>query len=155
VRGIRGAAAGAVIALVVGLAAGCAEPATAERQAAAPGQALVHVHEFPGSGHRLGPPTGRPALTREQAIRTSTVRGFFSAGPPPEVRLADYTSRFRDPVRALVWVAVDPEHASFESGPDLRPATDGAGRCPLYVVVDAASGRGYGAWQTCDPPYRG
>ncbi|HET9558198.1 MAG TPA: hypothetical protein VFS70_13740, partial [Actinomycetota bacterium] len=105
-HGIRATAVGAVVVLMVGLAAGCAGPATAERPVTAvppaPGQALVHVHEFPGSGHRLAPPTGRPALSWEQAIRTGAVRGFFPSGPPPEVRLA------------LVWVAVDPDHASFE-----------------------------------------
>jgi hypothetical protein len=160
VHGMRGAAAGVAAVLVVALAAGCARPATAERPVTAatpaPGRALVHVHEFPSLGHRLDPPTGRPALTWGQAIRTGTVRGFFPSGPPPEVRLADFSSRFHDPVRrALVWVAVDPDHASFESGPDFKPAARHPGRCPLYVVVDATSGRGYGAWQTCDPPYRG
>ena len=123
-----------------------------------PGQALVHVHEFPSSGYRLAPPTGRPALSWEQAIRTGTVRGYFRSGQPPEVRLADFSRRFHDPVRrALVWVAVDPEHPELRiGGPDFGPGYAGdPGRCPLYVVVDATSGRGYGAWQTCDPPYRG
>jgi hypothetical protein len=161
-QGIRVGAAVAVLA--VALVAGCAgsprPSATVTPPVAAgtsvPGQALVHVHEFPGSGHRLAPPTWRPVLSWEQAIRTGTVRGYFPSGPPPEVRLADYSSRFHDLVRrALVWVAVDPDHASFESGPDLKPAARDPGRCPLYVVVDATSGRGYGAWQTCDPPYRG
>jgi hypothetical protein len=42
-------------------------------------------------------------------------------------------------------------------GPDFNhdPHPARVRRCPAYVVVDATSGRGWGAFQTCDPPYRG
>ena len=76
---------------------------------------------------------------------------------PPELKLAGYRNSMQGPRGpVLVWVAVDPHSEVVEFGPDIRPARTGApDRCPLYVVVDAASGRGYGAWQSCDPPYRG
>jgi hypothetical protein len=159
VRGRGGGLAGAVA--LVAVLAGCAgtpgRPAGPEEGPVGAEPRLVHVHDFPGLGHRLAPPTGRPVLTRQEAEGTEAVRGFFRSGRPPEVRLADYTSTSHDPVRlALVWVAVDPDHPVVESGPDFRPAATGdPRRCPLYVVVDATSGRGYGAWQSCNPPYRG
>lgn len=161
--GIRKAAAAA--ALVV-LAVGCAGPArpatTGERPVGfgppGAGRALVHVHEFPASGWRLVPPTGRPKLSWRQAAQSRWLHGFFDPDRPPEIKLADLSNTFRGPTRpVLVWVAVDPEHPVVEvGGPDFGPAeTRDSGRCPMYVAVDAASGRGYGAWQTCDPPYRG
>ena len=132
--------------------AGCSRTAAAGGQAAS-GRALAHVHEFPSSGARLAPPTGMPKLSWRQAVLTPTVAGFFGTGPPPEVRLADYTNRFRGPARpTLVWVAVGPDRVVVDMGPE---AARDPGRCPLYVVVDASSGQGYGAWQHCDPPYRG
>jgi hypothetical protein len=77
---------------------------------------------------------------------------WIAVGPTPT-----RTSRAQGPRGpVLVWVAVDPHSEVVEFGPDIRPARAGApDRCPLYVVVDAVSGRGYGAWQSCDPPYRG
>jgi hypothetical protein len=161
-RVARLAVAGLVAAMLVG---GCSAPPGPGPAGAGPsatgtrslGQGLVHVHEFPGLGLRLAPPTGRPKLTWPQAARTSTVRRFFDHEPPPQVKLADFTSRFHDPVSAaLVWLAVDPDQPVFESGPDFKPpATGDPRRCPLYVVVDATTGKGHHAWQSCDPPYRG
>jgi hypothetical protein len=98
----------------------------ASREAAG-GHRLVHVHEFPDMGARIAPPTGRPRLSWRQALR---------------------------PV--LAWIVVYPDAEEVLFGPDFAPPTArGAGRCPAYVVVDATSGRGRGAFQTCEPPYRG
>ena len=153
-RVARLAVAGLVAAMLVG---GCSAkpglgPAGARAAATGTqplGQGLVHVHEFPGLGLRLAPPTGRPTLTWRQAARTSTVRRFFDHDPP-QIQLADFTSSFHDPV------SVDPDRPVFESGPDFKPpATGDPRRCPLYVVVDATTSKGHHAWQTCDPPYRG
>jgi hypothetical protein len=85
------------------------------------------------------------------------VRGFFDARRLPEVKLADYSDRFQGPMRpVLAWVVVDPRAEVVEHGPDFAArAAGGRDRCPLYVFVDAATGRGYGAIQTCQPPYRG
>jgi hypothetical protein len=153
----RGGLAGAV-ALVAVLAAGCGgPPGTGERQVGAEPR-LVHVHEFPDTGHRLAPTTAHPVLTRQQAERTEAVRGYFRPDPPPELKLAELSNRFRDPTGpVLAWVAVDPDHPLQRiGGPDFGPGYgDDTRRCPFYVVVDATSGQGYGAWQTCDPPYRG
>jgi hypothetical protein len=61
----------------------------------------------------------------------------------------------------LAWIVVSPDaevvsKGGPEFGPDFRSdAPRPAGRCPAYVVVDAISGRGWGAFQTCQPPYRG
>jgi hypothetical protein len=62
----------------------------------------------------------------------------------------------------LAWIVVypDAEDVSMgggpEFGPDFKPdAPRKVGRCPAYVVVDVTSGRGWGAFQTCVPPYRG
>jgi hypothetical protein len=78
---------------------------------------------------------------------------------PPQVKLADYSSccNGEGPVRpALAWVVVYPDAEVVEFGrPDFAPPPARVWRCPAYVVVDAASGRGWGAFQTCDPPYRG
>lgn len=157
-RGRGGRLAGAV-ALVAVLAGGCGGPSrpagSGERPVGAEPR-LVHVHQFASFGHRLAPTTGRPTLSRQQAERA--VRDEFRSGRPPELRLAEFSNRFRGPTRpVLVWVAVDPEHRILQfGGPDFGPGYgDDTRRCPLYVVVDATSGRGYGAWQTCDPPYRG
>jgi hypothetical protein len=56
----------------------------------------------------------------------------------------------------LAWVVVYPAAEVVEFGPDLgqRPASR-PGRCPVYVAVDAGSGRTLGALQTCEPPYQG
>jgi hypothetical protein len=57
----------------------------------------------------------------------------------------------------LAWIVVypDAEVISF-GGPDFAPpAPREVGHCPAYVVVDATSGRRWGAFQTCDPKYRG
>jgi hypothetical protein len=54
------------------------------------------------------------------------------------------------------WIVVYPDAEMVTFGPDFRPETDQpAGRCPAYVAVDATSGRAWGSFQTCDPPYRG
>jgi hypothetical protein len=39
--------------------------------------------------------------------------------------------------------------------PGLRATRHPGGGCPVYVGVDAVSGRLLGALQTCEPPYRG
>jgi hypothetical protein len=163
VRGIRRTAVVLLAAVTVGGCAGLPGGSTAGLDDTAgagrgdAGRRLVHVHEFPDMGVRLGPPTGRPRLTWQQAARSRALRDFFEAGRPPELKLADYRNTLQGPAGpVLVWVAVDPASVVVDHGPDFRPARTGPpDRCPLYLPVDAGTGRGYGAWQTCDPPYRG
>src|SRR5512132_3923230 len=145
-------------ALVTVVAAGCGQAST-QSAATAQGQAehrFVHVHEFPDIGVRIAPPTGRPKLSWQQALQAVTRRNdSWPARSPPQVKLADYTSRYNGegPVRPkLAWMSM----GGPEFGPDgAPPAPRKTQRCPAYVVVDAASGRGWGAFQTCQPPYRG
>jgi hypothetical protein len=132
-------------------------PATA---AAGAEHRFVHVHEFPGAGMRIAPPTGRPRLSWRQALRAVTRRHEdWPSRTPPQVKLADYSNccNGEGPVRpTLAWIVVYPDAQEVLFGPDFAPpAARVAGRCPAYVVVDATSGRGWGAFQTCDPPYRG
>jgi len=64
-----------------------------------------------------------------------------------------------DPV--LVWVVVVPDAEVVDfGGPDfnalgVKPPARTIARCPAYVVFDANTGRGFGAFQTCEPPFRG
>jgi hypothetical protein len=156
VNGIRATVLAGLLLAVA--ATGCAGPP--RPSAAGPGDGgrrLAHVYAFPASGIGLAPPTGRPVLGWRQVARAAALRGFFDRRRPPQLKLADYRNAMRGPAGpVLVWLAVDPASEVVEFGPDFgRAATRDPGRCPLYVAVDAASGRGYGAWQTCDPPYRG
>ena len=122
---------------------------------------FVHVHEFPGMGIRIAPPTAKPKLSWQQALQAVTRRNDgWVARTPPQVKLADYSSRYNGegPVRpTLAWIVVYPDAEEIPiGGPDFAPAAARAQhRCPAYVVVDATSGRGWGALQSCDPPYRG
>jgi hypothetical protein len=154
-------------ALVTVVAAGCGQAST-QSAATAQGQAehrFVHVHEFPDIGVRIAPPTGRPRLSWQQALQAVTRRNdSWPARSPPQVKLADYSSRYNGegPVRPkLAWIVVYPDAEGVsiggpEFGPDFRPdAPRETQRCPAYVVVDATSGKGWGAFQTCQPPYRG
>jgi hypothetical protein len=147
----------AVAVLVTLLVAGSGRAASRE---VAGGHRLVHVHEFPDMGARIAPPTGRPRLSWQQALQAVTRRHEgWPSRIPPQVKLADYSSRTGEgPTRpVLVWIVVYPDaEEEVVFGPDFGPpAARGAGRCPAYVVVDATSGRGRGAFQTCEPPYRG
>jgi hypothetical protein len=151
-------------ALATVVAVGCGQATTQAPPAAEQGAAehrFVHLHQFPDSGKRIAPPTGRPRLSWQQGLRASLrVLGPWDARMPPQVKLADYRGGYNGegPARpALAWVVVYPDakEAPF-GGPDIAPAAARVrGRCPLYVVVDASSGRGWGAFQTCEPPYRG
>ena len=154
-------------ALVTVVAVGCGQPST-KSAATAQGQAehrFVHVHEFPDIGVRIAPPTDRPRLSWQQALQSVTCRNDgWPARSAPQVKLADYGSRYsgEGPVRPkLAWIVVYPDAEGVsvggpEFGPDFaQPAPRKTQRCPAYVVVDAASGRGWGAFQTCQPPYRG
>jgi hypothetical protein len=126
---------------------------------------FVHVHEFPDMGIRIAPPTAQPKLSWQQALRAVTRRhDAWPTRTPPQVKLADYSHRDNGeaPVRpALVWMVVYPDAEVIPiGGPDFgpnsaAPAARVQHRCPAYVMVDATSGRGWGAFQTCDPPYRG
>jgi hypothetical protein len=163
VRGIRRTTAVVLAAVALGGCAGLTGGSTAGLDGSAgagqgdAGRRLVHRYEFPDMGIRLDPPTGRPRLTWQQAARSRALRGFFRTGRAPEVKLADYRNTLQGPAQpVLVWVAIDPASVVVDHGPDFRPARTGPpDRCPLYLAVDAGTGRGYGAWQTCDPPYLG
>jgi hypothetical protein len=145
-----------LVGLVTLLVAGCGGAGSRE---VAGGHRLVHVHEFPDMGARIAPPTGRPRLSWQQALQAVTRRHEgWPSRTPPQVKLADYSSRTGEgPTRpVLAWIVVYPDAEEVLFGPDFGPAAArGAGRCPAYVVVDATSGRGRGAFQTCEPPYRG
>jgi hypothetical protein len=149
----RQAALAVLLALV---AAGCgraSSPAAAEHR-------FVHVHEFPDIGKRIAPPTGRPPLSWQQALQAVTRRhDGWDTPTPPQVKLADYSNccNGEGPVRpVLAWIVVYPDAEVVLFGPDIAPPDARvAGRCPAYVVVDATSGRRWGSFQTCDPPYRG
>jgi hypothetical protein len=144
-------------------AAGCGQPSTRPPAVAALSGAehrFVHVHEFPSMGARIAPPTGRPRLRWQQALQAVSRRHeAWDAGTPPQVKLADYSSRTGErPARSvLAWIVVYPDAREVPfGGPDFAPPDARVrGRCPAYVVVDAISGRGWGAFQTCQPPYRG
>ena len=147
----------ALAALAAVVAVGCGQAATQE----AAEHRFSHVHDFPDMGVRITAPTGRPRLSWQQGLQASLrVFGPWDSQMPPQVKLADYRSRYNGegPVRpALAWVVVypDAETPGF-GGPDFAPAAARVrGRCPAYVVVDASSGRGWGAFQSCQPPYRG
>jgi hypothetical protein len=83
----------------------------------------------------------------------------------PEVELATLQGRGAptlfpaDPV--LVWVVVVPDAEVVDFGgpdfnaPGVKPPARRVARCPAYVVFDANTGRGFGAFQTCEPPFRG
>jgi hypothetical protein len=146
--------------VVVGCGQATTQPPAATTQQAAEHR-FVHVHDFPDLGVRIAPPTGRPQLSWQQGLRASLLAfGPWDSQMPPQVKLADYASRYNGegPARpALAWVVVYPaaKPPGF-GGPDFAPAAAGVrGRCPAYVVVDASSGRGWGAFQSCQPPYRG
>jgi hypothetical protein len=154
-------------ALVAVVAVGCGQ-ASPQPAATAQGQAehrFVHVHEFPDMGKRIVPPTGRPRLSWQQALQAVTRRNdFWPARTPPQVKLAMFSNccNGEGPVRpTLAWIVVYPDAETVsmggpEFGPDFAPpAPRKVDRCPAYVVVDATSGRGWGAFQTCEPPYRG
>jgi hypothetical protein len=157
----------AALALLAALvAAGCGQLSSQLSPHEAPSAAaakhvFLHVHEFPDMGLRIAPPTGTPKLTWQQALQAVTRRNDgWSSRTPPQVKLADYSSRYNGegPVRpTLSWVVVYPDAEVVEFGPDFNddPRPAGVSHCPAYVVVDAASGRGWGSFQTCDPPYRG
>ena len=150
-------------ALAAGVVAGCGQPSTRPPAVAAMGgveHRFVHVHEFPDMGARIAPPTGQPRLGWQQALQAVTRRhDGWDARTPPEVKLADYSSRTGEgpPRPVLAWVVVYPDAKEASvGGPDFAPAAARVrGRCPAYVVVDATSGRGWGSFQTCQPPYRG
>jgi hypothetical protein len=155
-------------ALVTVVAVGCGQASSNPPAATAQGQAehrFVHVHEFPDLVIRIAPPTGQPTLSWQEALRTVTRRNDgWPARTPPQVKLADYShgGNGEGPVRpTLAWIVVYPDAEAVsvggpDFGPDFAPsAPRKAGRCPAYVVVDATSGRGWGAFQTCQPPYRG
>jgi hypothetical protein len=150
----------ALVLLLALLTAGCGQLSSREAPSAAAAEhVFVHVHEFPDIGVRIDRPTGTPKLTWQQALQAVTRRNDgWSSRTPPQVKLADYSSRDNGegPARpALAWVVVYPDAEVVEFGPDFAPPPARVWRCPAYVVVDATSGRGWGAFQTCDPPYRG
>jgi hypothetical protein len=152
----------AALALLLALvAAGCGQLSSrAAPSAAAAEHVFLHVHEFPDSGARIAPPTGTPRLSWQQALQAATRQSpGWPAHSPPQVKLADFSHccNGEGPVRpTLVWIVVYPDAEVVEFGrPDFAPPPARVWRCPAYVVVDAASGRGWGAFQTCDPPYRG
>lgn len=150
--------------LVAFVVVGCGQASSQPPAATSLGGAehrLVHVHEFPDMGKRIAPPTGRPRLSWQEALRAATRQhGGWDVRTQPQVKLADYNSRFNGegPVRpALAWIVVYPDATEvLFGGPDFAPAAARVRRrCPAYVVVDATSGQGWGAFQTCQPPYRG
>ena len=150
-------------ALVSVVVAGCGQPSTRPPAVAALSGAehrFVHVHEFPDMGAWIAPPTRQPRLRWQQAFHAVSRRhDDWDAHTPPQVKLADYSSRTGEgpaqPVLAWIVIYPDAKEASF-GGPDFAPvAARVRGRCPAYVVVDATSGRGWGAFQTCQPTYRG
>jgi hypothetical protein len=140
------------------LVAGCGQasqtpPAAAEHR-------FVHVHEFPDLGIRISPPTAQPKLSWQQALQAVNRRNDgWPARTPPQVKLADYSHRDNGegPVQpTLTWIVVYPDAEVVELGrPDFAPPPARVWRCPAYVVVDATSGRRWGAFQTCAPKYRG
>jgi hypothetical protein len=127
------------------------------------GRHLTHVHAFPNMGIRLAPPTGgRPRLSWRQGYRAArgTRPPWFRSRRLPQVKLADYSDTNRGlvgPVRA--WVVVYPDAPRVRlGGPDFRPIPPRPRppeHCPVYVVVDATSGRSYHWFQSCRLPYRG
>jgi hypothetical protein len=150
--------------LVTVVAVGCGQTSIQSPAATEQGQAehrLIHVHDFPDMGKRIAPPTAQPRLSWQQALRAATRQhGGWDARTPPQVKLADYRNRYNGegPVRpVLAWIVVYPDAKEVSvGGPDFAPAAARVrGRCPAYVVVDATSGQGWGAFQTCQPPYRG
>jgi hypothetical protein len=120
---------------------------------------FVHVHEFPGNGVRIAPPSGRPRLSWQQGLRASLRVHAWESQAPPQVKLADYRGGYNGegPARpALAWVVVYPDAKVVEYGrPDFAPPPARVRRCPAYVVVDANSGQGWGDFQSCPPSYRG
>jgi hypothetical protein len=127
---------------------------------------LAHVHDFPTFLMRLSPPTGTPRLTWQDAYRLFLRDSpFADSGSTrmPRVELATLrpnpTEFPPDPV--LAWVVVVPDAEVVEiGGPDftaagIKPPARRTWRCPAYTVFDAMSGRGFGAFQTCEPPFRG
>jgi hypothetical protein len=55
---------------------------------------FTHVHEFPDMGLRIAPPTGTPRLRWQQALQAATRRNDgWESRTPPQVKLADYSSR--------------------------------------------------------------
>ena len=146
----------AVAVLVALLVAGSGRAASRE---VASRHRFVHVHEFPDMGARIAPPTGRPRLSWQQALHAVIRRHEgWQSRTPPQVKLANYSSRTGEgPARlVLAWIVVYPDAEQVLFGPDFTPPDSlGAGHCPAYVVVDATSGRGWGAFQTCEPPYLG
>ena len=131
---------------------------------------LTHVHDFATFPMRLSPPTGTPQLTWRDAYRLSLDSGLFlfvysRSTRMPLVELATLQGRRAptlfpaDPV--LVWVVVAPDAEVVDfGGPDfnalgVKPPARATARCPAYAVFDANTGRGLGAFQTCEPPFRG
>jgi hypothetical protein len=128
---------------------------------------LAHVHDFPAWLMRLSPPTGTPRLTWRDAYRLFLRDSpFVHSGSTrmPRVELAtllgNSTAEF-PPGPVLVWVVVVPDAEVVEfGGPDFtvvggKPPARKVWRCPGYTVFDAMSGRGFGAFQTCEPRFRG
>ncbi|HYS35433.1 MAG TPA: hypothetical protein VEO01_07320 [Pseudonocardiaceae bacterium] len=129
---------------------------------------LTHVHDFATFPMRLSPPTGTPRLTWQDAYRLYLHNGLFvhsRSTRMPLVELATLQGR-GDPTlfpadQVAVWVVVIPDAEVVEfGGPDfnalgVKPPTRRIARCPAYVVFDANTGRSFGAFQTCDPPFRG
>ena len=149
-------------ALATVVVVGCGQAATPPRAAAEQQVAehrFVHVHEFPDMGVRIAPPTGQPRLRWQQALHAGLRQhGPWDSRTRPQVKLAEYRNRNIGPARpVLAWIVVYPDAMEVPfGGPDLGPGvTRVRGRCPAYVVVDATSGQGWGAFQTCQPPYRG
>jgi hypothetical protein len=127
---------------------------------------LAHVHDFPELLMRLSPPIGTPRLTWQDAYRLFLRDSPFADGGStrmPRVELATLrpnpTQFPPDPVLAWVVVVPDAKVVDF-GGPDftaagVRPPAPRTGRCPAYTVFDATTGRGFGAFQTCEPAFRG
>jgi hypothetical protein len=152
----------AALALLAALvAAGCGQLSPREAPSAGAAEhVFVHVHEFPEIGVRIALPTGTPELSWQQALQAVTRRNDgWESRTPPQVKLADFSHccNGEGPVRpTLAWIVVYPDAEVVEFGrPDFAPPPARVSRCPAYVAVDATSGRGWGAFQTCDPPYRG
>ena len=152
----------AALALLLALvAAGCGQLSPRGTPSAAPAEhVFLHVHEFPDMGLRITLPTGTPKLTWQQALQAVTDRNDgWESRTPPQVKLADFSHccNGEGPVRpTLAWIVVYPDAEVVELGRgDFAPPPARVQRCPAYVAVDATSGRGWGAFQTCDPPYRG
>ncbi len=122
---------------------------------------LTHVHDFPSLLMRLSPPTGTPRLTWRDAYRLFLRSGLFTTSGStrmPLVELATFkpnpTEFPPDPVLAWVVIVPDAEVVPW-GGPDFKPPERRTWRCPAYVVFDANTGQGFGAFQTCEPPFRG